>query len=90
MNLINLLMIPLGEKKKKKKKQAKTPFPPNSQKEAKERRLVVAKGGEGSGVDWVFGISRCKLSHLEWISHEVLLHSTRNYNQSPVIEHNGR
>ena len=39
-----------------------------------ENRLVVAKGeGEGSGMDWEFGVSRCKLLHLEWISSEILL-----------------
>ena len=27
-------------------------------------------GGGGSGIDWKFGISRCKLLHLEWISNE--------------------
>ena len=37
---------------------------------------------EGSGMDWEFGVSRCKLFHLEWISNEVLLHSTGNYIQS--------
>ena len=24
--------------------------------------------GGGIGMDWVFGISRCKILHLEWIS----------------------
>ena len=33
-----------------------------------EKRLVVAKGswGRGSGMDGEFGVSRCKLWHLEW------------------------
>ena len=44
----------------------------------------------GSGMDGEFGIGRCKLLHLEWISNEVLLHSTGNYNQSLRIEHDGR
>ena len=44
-----------------------------------ENRLVVAKAeGEGSGVDWEFGVGRCKLLHLEWISNELLLYSTGN------------
>ena len=31
-----------------------------------EKRLVVAKGeGEGSGMAWEFGASRCKLLYLE-------------------------
>ena len=56
-----------------------------------ENRLVVAKGkGEGSGMDWVFGVSRYKLFHSEWISNEVLLYSTGNYIQSLGIEHDGR
>ena len=32
-----------------------------------------------SGMDGEFGVSRCKLLHLEWISNEVLLYSTGNY-----------
>jgi len=32
------------------------------------------QGGErGSGKDWEFGVSRCKLLHLEWINNEILL-----------------
>ena len=51
--------------------------------------LVVAKGvGEG-GMDWEFGISRCKLLYIGWIN-KVLLYSTGNYIQSPVINHNGK
>ena len=45
-----------------------------------ENRLVVAKGEEGgSGMDRKFGVSRCKLLHLEWISNEVLLCNIENY-----------
>ena len=36
-----------------------------------------------------FGVSRCKLLPLEWISNEVLLYNTENYIQSLVMEHNG-
>ena len=46
-----------------------------------ENRLVVAKGereGGGSGMDWETGVNRCKLSNLEWISNEILLHSIGN------------
>ena len=50
-----------------------------------ENRLVVAKGA-GSGMDWEFEVSRCKLLYLEWTSNEVLLCSTGNYIQSPGIE----
>ena len=41
-------------------------------------------------MDWEFGVSRCKLLLLEWISSEVLQYSTGNYIQSLVIEHDGR
>ena len=46
-------------------------------------------GGGRSEMDWEFGVSRCKQSHLEWISNEVLLYSTGNYIQSLVMEHDG-
>ena len=29
--------------------------------------------GGGSGMDWEFGVGRCQLLHLEWISNEILL-----------------
>ena len=45
-----------------------------------EQTYGYQRGGGGSGVDWEFGVSRCKLLHLEWISKEVLLYSTGNYN----------
>ena len=52
---------------------------------------MVAKGDGGErGRGWELGISRCKLLHLEWISNEVLLHSTGNLIQSLGIEHEGR
>ena len=48
-----------------------------------ENRLVVAKGeGAGRGMDWEFGVSRCKLLYLEWISNGVLLYSTENHIQN--------
>ena len=53
-------------------------------KQTQENRLVVVKGaGVGSGMDWEFGVSRCKLLHLEWIDNKVLLYSTGNYIQYP-------
>ena len=54
-----------------------------------ENRLVVAKewGRERDGLG-VWGW--CKLLHIEWINNKVLLHSTGNYIQSPVINHNGK
>ena len=44
-----------------------------------EIRLVVAKRGMGNGMDWKFGVNRCGLLPLEWISNEILLYSTGNY-----------
>ena len=44
--------------------------------------------GKGRGMDWEFGVGRCKLLHLEWINNKVLLYSTGNYVQSPEINHN--
>ena len=46
--------------------------------------------GGGSGMDWEFGVSRCKLLHLEWISNEVLLYSTGNYIWFLGIDHGGK
>ena len=44
-----------------------------------ENRLDVAKAeGGGRGMDWEFGVGRCKLLSLDWVSNEVLLHSTGN------------
>ena len=46
-------------------------------------------GEEGSGMDWEFRVSRCKLLHLEWISNEILIYSTGNYIQSLLFKHDG-
>ena len=40
-------------------------------------------------MDWEFGVSRCKLLPLEWLSHEILLCSTGNYAESLVMERDG-
>ena len=54
-------------------------------------RLVVAKGKRaGEQIEWEIGVSRCKLLYLEWINNKVLLYSTENYIQYPMIDHNGR
>ena len=56
-----------------------------------ENRLVVATGEERWGKDgWEFGLNRCKLLHIGWINNKVLLYSTGNYIQYPVIKHNGK
>ena len=41
------------------------------------------------GMDWEFGVNRCKLLYTELINNKVLLYSTGNY-QYPVINHNGK
>ena len=52
---------------------------------------VVAKGeGVGGGIYWEFGMSRCKLLYIGWINNKVLLYSTGNYIQYPVINDNGK
>ena len=49
----------------------------------------VRQGRQGRGMDWEFGISRCKLLYIGWIN-KVLLYSTGNCIQYPVINHNGK
>ena len=53
-----------------------------------ENRPVVAKvgGGGRGGMEWEFGISRCKLLYREWKNNKVLLYRTGNYIQYPVIK----
>ena len=55
-----------------------------------EKRLMVAKGeGVRGGMEWGIGVSRCELLYIEWIN-KVLLYSTENYIQYPMINHNGK
>ena len=56
----------------------------------KQKQTGQIYGCCGGGVDWEFGISRCKLLYREWINNKVLLYSTGNYIQYPVIKHNGK
>ena len=52
---------------------------------------MAAKGERGrGGIEWEFGVSRCKLVYIEWINDKVLLYSTGNYIQYPMINHNGK
>ena len=54
-------------------------------------RLVVAKRqGVREGMDVEFGVNRCKLSYIEWISNRVFLDSTGDYIQYPVTNQNGK
>ena len=47
-------------------------------------------GRGGGGMECKFGISRYKLLYIEWINNKVLLYSTGNCIQYPVINHNGK
>ena len=54
---------------------------------------LTTSQGEGSrerGMDWEFGVDRYKLLYIEQINNKVLLYSTGNYIQYPVINHNGK
>ena len=42
----------------------------------------------GGKKDWELGISRCQLLYTGWINNKVLLYSSGNYIQHPVIKHN--
>ena len=54
-------------------------------------QTVVAKGERGgSGMNWEFRFSRCKLLCLERMNNEILLYSTGNYIQSLGIDRDGR
>ena len=53
---------------------------------AETGRLVLRKSYSR---DWEFGVSRCKLLHLEWISNGTLLCSTGNSIQSFGMQHDG-
>ena len=47
---------------------------------------MVVKGERvGGWVEWEAGVSRCKLLYIEWINNKVLLYSTDNYIQYPMI-----
>ena len=52
---------------------------------------MVAKGERGGGgMDWEFGISRCKLFYIGQTDNKVLLYSTANFDQYLMINHNGK
>ena len=55
--------------------------------------MAAKREGEGlewTEMDWEFGVSTCKLLHLEWINDKVLLYSTGNYIQPPETDHDGK
>ena len=45
---------------------------------------------KGRGMYWEFGVGRCKVLHLEWISNKLLVYRRGNYIQYPVVDHNGK
>ena len=55
-----------------------------------ENRLVAKGEGDGRGKEWKVGVSRCKFLYIEWMNNKVLLYSTENYIQYPMINHNGK
>ena len=53
-------------------------------------RLVVAKGDGGRRwMEWEVGVKRRKVLYINWIN-KILLYSTENYIQYPMINHNGK
>ena len=52
--------------------------------------MVAKKEGDGGEAEWEVGVSRCKLLYIEWINNKVLLYSTENYIQYPMVDHNGK
>ena len=57
----------------------------------KRTDLWLPRGNRArGGMDWECGVSRCMLLYREWINNKVLLYSTGNYIQYPVINHNGK
>ena len=42
----------------------------------------------GGGMEWEAGVSRCKLLYIDYTSNKVLLYSTENYSQCPMINQN--
>ena len=49
--------------------------------------MVAKVKGAGGGMDWEFEINRGKLLYIECINNKVLLYSTGNYIQYPVVNH---
>ena len=52
--------------------------------------MIAKEEGVGEGVEWEFGVSRCKLLYMESINNKILLRNTESYIQYPMINHNGK
>ena len=46
--------------------------------------MAAKREGDGEGMEWEIGVSRCKLLYIGWIN-KVLLNSIENYIQYPMI-----
>ena len=58
------------------------------QKQTHREQICGCQGGMwgGRGMDWESSVGRCKLLlHLEWINKKVIMYSTGNYIQYPMI-----
>ena len=49
--------------------------------------VLILDSRDKGRMGWEFGISRCKLFYAEWINNRVLLYSTGNYIQHPLMDH---
>ena len=58
--------------------------------QAQTTDLWLPRGRGRGGKGWEFVVGRCKLLYIEWINNKVLMCSTGNYIQYPVINHNGK
>ena len=50
---------------------------------------MVAKRGRGVGEGWRGTLGLAYVNYIGWIDNNILLYSTGNYIQYPVINHNG-
>ena len=41
-------------------------------------------------MNWELEVGKFKLLYLEWINNKILMHSTGNYTEYPVVNHNGK
>ena len=52
---------------------------------------MVSQGEAGEGEkDWECVVSKYKPWYVGWMDHKVVLYSTGNYSQCPVMNHNGK
>ena len=56
----------------------------------REQTCGCQGGGVGGKMVWEVGVSRCKPLYTGWINNKVLLYSTGNCIQHPMIHHNGK